>query len=64
MGTGSTTCRARDTGTNGRASAAAQLLADHVAQRTAQATAQGRSAIAGRHCTLSDQKAQNQSRQS
>lgn len=62
--TGCATGRTRDTGTDGRASAAAELLSNHVAQRTTQATAQRCGAIAGRHCTLSNQKAQNQSRQS
>lgn len=55
--------RASDARTNRCTSAAAHLLADHVTQRAAQATAQRGSAVTS-HCTLSNQKPQNQSRQS
>jgi hypothetical protein len=56
--------RACDAGTHCRTGAAAHFLTEHITQRATQATAQRRSAITGSHCTLSNQKAQNQSRQS
>ncbi len=54
--------RTSDTRTNRSASAAAHLLADHITQCAAQAAAQRGSAVAS-HCTLSNQKPQNQSGQ-
>jgi hypothetical protein len=55
--------RACDTGANCCAGAAAHFLADDITQRTTQTAAERSSAFAG-HCTLSNQKPQNQSRQS
>ncbi|MNS61602.1 hypothetical protein D3C72_946340 [compost metagenome] len=55
-------CRASDARANRGASAAAHLLADDVTQCAAQATAQRGSAVTS-HCTLSNQKPQNQSGQ-
>jgi hypothetical protein len=49
--------------TNRCASAAAHFLANHVTQRTTQTTTERGRAVAGSHRTLSNQKAQNQSRQ-
>ena len=57
-----TTGRPCYTGANRRSRAAAHLLTDHITQDATQAAANRRSAIAG-HCTLSDQKPYNQSRQ-
>ena len=55
--------RACDTGANCCAGAAAHFLADDITQRTTQTAAERRSAFTGSHCTLSNQKPQNQSRQ-
>jgi hypothetical protein len=57
-----TACCACNTSTNGCTSAAAHALAYDVTQRTAQTATDGGSAVTS-HCTLSNQKTQNQSRQ-
>jgi hypothetical protein len=54
--------RASNARTDHCASAAAHFLADHVTQRAAQATTQRGSTVTS-HCTLSNQKPQNQSGQ-
>jgi hypothetical protein len=56
-------CRACYASANGCTRAAAHFLTDDVTQRATQTTAQRSGAITGSHCTLSNQKPQNQSRQ-
>jgi hypothetical protein len=63
FGGNGTACRASDTSTNRCAGAAAHALANNVTQGAAQTTTDCGSAVAS-HCTLSNQKAQNHSRQS
>jgi hypothetical protein len=51
---------ARNASTNRSARAAAHALADHITQRATQTAAQRGRAVASSHCTLSNQKPQNQ----
>jgi hypothetical protein len=56
--------RACNAGTHCGTGATAHFLTEHITQRATQAAAQRSGAVTGSHCTLSNQKAQNQSRQS